>query len=339
MRGCTIDMQAEVTIVAIGKNEASRLPHLVASIKRLSEARVLDIETIYVDSASTDSSVEIAKECFDRVLVLKDSPNLCAAAGRYIGTLAATKNWVLYVDADMEICDEFVAILPELVSDESGSYGYIGKYNHLYGDGSRLQDGYGSINKYERRGSTFVKHFGGSVLLPRLAVLEAGNYNPSIFSNEEIDLYCRLRGLGLSVRFMDVDMIQHRTERFTRFQKLLGSFFPTKVIGKKYFGFGQLLASRIKGRQLGNLIRYFPYPFVFWSGLISFVIFMILRLTVISLFVLGCTLLFIHFTKGFRFIALYFAFAFQAILGWTKYDPRYVPQIDREYASDRSSGE
>ena len=95
---------------------------------------------------------------------MEDSEFLCAAAGRNIGTEHATKNWILYLDGDMEICEEFADRIAMLINDCSGNYGFMGLYQHIYPDGSVRIDGYGSKNNYKFR-NVFVRHFGGAVLL------------------------------------------------------------------------------------------------------------------------------------------------------------------------------
>ena len=95
-----------LTIVAIGRNEAENLSRLIHSIKALIAYCNFPIETVFVDSASQDDSVEIASAFFDVVCQLEADDNLCASAGRYVGTLEAENPFVFYIDADMEVEEE-----------------------------------------------------------------------------------------------------------------------------------------------------------------------------------------------------------------------------------------
>ena len=78
-----------LSIVAIGRNEADHIERLTASIDALKSVCDFPVETIFIDSASSDASVEMARRYFDVVHELMDDPDLCASAGRYIGTLEA----------------------------------------------------------------------------------------------------------------------------------------------------------------------------------------------------------------------------------------------------------
>ena len=185
-----------LSVVVIGKNESDNLPLVMASLTKLRQQVRFQTQMIYVDSDSSDLSVEIAKSFFDEVYVLSPSDNLCASAGRYIGTLKSNYEWILYLDGDMEVCSEFIDFICEHLNQLNPDYGYIGRYIYYYNDGT-IRDN--ALN-YKLDGQV-VAHHGGAVLLRRTAVINAGNWNPCIFSNEEIDLYTRLRYFGVSCSF------------------------------------------------------------------------------------------------------------------------------------------
>ena len=160
-----------LSIVAIGKNEAENIPRLVRSIEALKAACDFSIETVFVDSASQDDSVAVAQTYFDIVSVLEADPNLCASAGRYAGTLAATQPWVFYIDADMEICDEFLPIIADLAALPDDCHGVIGGYVHRFdNDTTAFQGHEGGVWKSAGAGS-----LGGASILRREAVIAAGS--------------------------------------------------------------------------------------------------------------------------------------------------------------------
>lgn len=330
-------MSLGLSVIVIGKNESKKLPVMIRSLDRLKQNCILDTDFVYVDSASSDNSVEIARSFFDQVIVLKNSPDLCAAAGRNIGTINARKQWALYLDGDMELCDEFIDALPMLINSTETKCGYMGLYEHVYNDGSVRKDGYGWRNNFDCKGETFVRHFGGAVLLPRELVLQAGNYNPGVFSNEEIDLYSRIRAIEGKVKFVNIKMIKHHTYHFPKLSILMGFIWPTKFLGKKFFGFGQLLASRFYNRQLSSLIRYYPYPFVYWGALIFSSILIFFKQTLLSSFILTAMGMYIIQRKGAGFLILYPGLISQAILGWHKYNRKFKPQIMFKYSKNKEA--
>ena len=324
-------MGLELSVIVIGKNESKNLAVMVSSLDRLRHIGDIDTEFIYVDSASSDDSAEVASSFFDQVFVLESSPDLCAAAGRNIGTINACKKWVLYLDGDMELCDEFIEELHQMINSTETKRGFMGLYEHVYSDGSVRSDGYGSRNNYDYQDETFVRHFGGAVLLPRALVLQAGNYNPGVFSNEEIDLHTRIRAIGGRVKFVNLKMIRHHTYHFSKLSIFWGFIWPTKFLGKKFFGFGQLLASRFHSRQLSSLVKYYPYPFIYWGSLVTAAILSYFKFALLSSAIIIAMVMYIIKYKGLGFVVLYPGLITQAILGWGKYNRKFKPKIDAKY--------
>ena len=314
-----------LTVCVIGRNEAKNLPRLIKSLDLLN-GLPFRVEKIFIDSASSDSTLEIAQSYFNRVCSLEESANLCASAGRFIGTLKSSGEWILYLDGDMQLCADFIAVIERTVVSDYRSEGAIGKYCYIYGmdnvrDNALSQKGEGKL----------VNHFGGAVLLPRDAVITA-TWDPCIFSNEEIELYTRLRANGVVVRFFDVPMIAHFTRKLPKWKILVYLFVPSpNGLGKKFFGIGQVLAARTKSRSLCSLIRFFPYPFVFWTGLLLAIVFIFSGHMFLGVLAVLAVIAYITVSKSPSFLILYLAFIVQALLGWRKYDQGYIPVIRAEY--------
>ena len=166
-------------------------------IKKYSTCRTLNIinegsywsagQAIYIDSASLDGTPDIAEQYFDEIYILEESKYLCAAAGRFVGTEKAKYDWVLYLDADMALCPEFIGEIERLIDSGSKNIsGYIGNYIFIFNNGDISKVTFADKN-YGR-----AKIIGGCVLLKTNDVVMAGNWNPSAFSNEERELYSRL---------------------------------------------------------------------------------------------------------------------------------------------------
>jgi len=315
-----------LSIVVIGKNESENLPLVISTLNKFRQQAKFKTQMIYIDSNSSDQSVEIAKSFFDEIYVLSPSNNLCASAGRYMGTLKAVYEWILYLDGDMEVCSEFIEFLCNKLEQLNTSHGYVGRYVYYYNDGT-IRDN--TLN-YKTDGQ-IVTHHGGAVLLRKSSIIDAGNWNPCIFSNEEIELYTRLRSNQYNVVFVDKPMIKHYTEQYTSMKKLIMNFVPSAGLGKKFYGFGQILRARFQQRDFYSLLRYFPYPFVFWICLIITIIFTCIGFTKIALLLLFLGVAYIYAFKGYQYIALYAAFIIQAIVGFGKYDDSYIPVVEIEY--------
>lgn len=305
----------------MGRNSAATLGATARSLLALRTVGV-DPEIVYVDSASEDGSVPLAKEFADHVLVIGDSPNLSASAGRYLGTLKCSRDWVLYLDSDMLLREEFREVIRDVCLTDVRHSGFVGLYRYVYDDGTARDDALGA-SKHGEDALTF----GGAVLLRRRDVLAAGNWNPRLFANEEVELYTRLRACGYSIKSVRVPMIDHYTQRVSRWRVLLGNFFPSGWLGKKFYGAGQVMAARLDERSVGSLIRYFPYPFVLWGAILLGVLAMSVGWYTVGAMAVALGVAYVAHRKGVKFVVLYVAFLWQVLLGFARYDGSFVPTV------------
>ena len=261
-----------LTVVVIGRNEAERLPALFPSLPPRA-----GVEWIYVDSRSGDRSVEIALKHGARVYLMEPHPSLCAASGRYAGTLEARGRWILYLDGDMVLQGEFVHFLDRLREGEAelppGAVGFVGKTRSLFldGEGALLSSSDNVCLPAGRRSlrgrwGRPADYHGGAVLYLREAVLQAGNWDPAVSQLEEIDLYSRIRSLGFHIRALDLPMADHFTPKHSLRNRLGAILWPWRERGA-YLGANQLISSRLRQKNLAGLIRFYPGPFLLLGGL------------------------------------------------------------------------
>ncbi len=262
-----------LSVVVIGRNEGKTLPALFRSLPRAE-----DVEWIYVDSLSTDESIGIALEHGANVYSLEANPCLCPASGRCAGTLETAGRWILYLDGDMVLQKEFVEFLHRLRREEGGmppgTVGFVGKTcSRFLGEGGDIVSSSDNVclpasfsGEEEPWGRTADYH-GGAVLYLREAVLRAGNWDPAVSQLEEIDLYSRIRGLGLQIRAIELPMADHFTPHLPLRSKLQAVLWPWRERGS-YLGANQLIMSRLRQGNLGGLIRFYPGPFLVFIGLL-----------------------------------------------------------------------
>lgn len=105
-----------LSVVVPAFNEARRLPQTLARLTNYLRDHVRDAEVIVVDDGSTDDTVAAAAALGDAVTVLRQSHAGKGAAVRR-GVLAARRDWVLIMDADMAIPIEEVQRLAGATAD------------------------------------------------------------------------------------------------------------------------------------------------------------------------------------------------------------------------------
>ena len=106
----------ELSVVVIGKDEGERLKRCLASVRQMA-APSGGIELIYVDSKSTDHSIQIAEQAGARATIL-DTDRPTAGAARNAGWRLATAPFVFFIDGDCAVDPSFaVRTLPEFRDD------------------------------------------------------------------------------------------------------------------------------------------------------------------------------------------------------------------------------
>jgi len=323
----------DLSVCVIGRNEARNLPRLLNSLARLHD--IASFETIFVDSASQDQSVPIAKTGFDRVISLSGSPHLNASAARHVATLAARGTWVMYLDGDMALREEFLPVLQEWLAHRHTNSGLVGICWHQYPDGSARE----MAIPGNRDGET-CRAFGGAVILPRELVLAAGNWNPNLNAYEEIELYGRLRALGGEVSYRRVGFVDHHTARLSRIRLLIGSVVPFgSILGKKYYGAGQVVAASVRGRTFWAFVRVKSAPFVFAAGLLIALVAFLSGATLVGALILLLSLAQAIRSGGPFGPIVCLTWIPQVVLGVFKYSGTFHPQIAEDWqSSPRRSG-
>lgn len=330
-----------LTIVAIGRNEGLNISRLGDSIDRLRDVVDFSMEAIYVDSASIDNSVTQAKRYFDCVIELSDTAQLCAALGRAAGTSAARGQWLLFLDGDMQLDDEFVRVLGDLVAttDETIA-GYVGDYLHIFPDTHTVRMSYGP----DRLGKPIG--FGGASLLRRSAVIAAGNWDGSIFAHEELDLFARIVWRGQVICTIDCLMIHHWSDYPSRMRRIVRILVPSGGLGKLFYGVGQLVASRVKRPHRGrDVVVVEPYPVVLGASIAAALLFAVWSIP-LGLLILMLAAVLVVWARGFTALVVYFSWLVQVPFGFSRYIPAYQPDIksvwyregyDGKFGTDRTN--
>ncbi|MEM1098766.1 MAG: glycosyltransferase [Planctomycetota bacterium] len=193
-----------VGVVVIGRNEGPRLSRCLASVMRD------DTTVVYVDSASSDGSVERAKELGVHVIELSGG-KMTAARGRQTGLdwLGATHpsiELVHFIDGDCVMDAEWLdAARTKLRSDET-FVGVTGRRHEEDMAGSvwnRLIDMDWNLEPGE------VPYFGGDALARIEAIQAVGGWNPGLIAGEEPELCFRMRKKGGRVWRLDQLMCEH----------------------------------------------------------------------------------------------------------------------------------
>jgi glycosyltransferase involved in cell wall biosynthesis len=205
-----------LSIVVIGRNEGQRLVRCLQSIASIHSVHE-GIEVLYVDSASSDGSPEVAARLGAQTIVL-NATHPTAALGRNAGWKQAAAQFILFLDGDTILDPDFPArAFAAILADESvaavwGHRREIHPENSIY---NRILD----LDWIYPPGP--AEFCGGDVLMRRAALEAAGGYDGTLIAGEEPELCRRMRALGCQILHIDAPMTGHDLEmrRFRQYWK------------------------------------------------------------------------------------------------------------------------
>ena len=201
--------------VAIGRNEGERLRRCLSSLTAAA-AEVL----VYVDSASTDGSVEWARHHGVDVVVLDMSLPFTAARARNSGfrrlrEIALDLPYIQFVDADCEL----IAGWPERAVFFLESHPDVGAVSGRLRERYPERSVYNWLCNQEWDGPMGeVRASGGNVMIRASALESVGGYRDDLIAGEEPELCVRLRGAGWHIWRLEAEMALHDAA-ITRFSQ------------------------------------------------------------------------------------------------------------------------
>ena len=259
--------------IAIGRNEGERLKRCLQSV---SGAAMI----FYVDSGSTDGSVEWARKQGIDVIELDMSIPFTAASARNAGfrrlrEVALNMPYVQFIDGDCELNHEWPKQAIDFLETHGEYAAVCGRRRELYPEKSVynwLCDVEWNVPPGE------VRVFTGDVMIRTLAVESVGGYRDDLIAGEEPELSVRLRVWGWRIWRLAFEMTVHDAA-MTRF----GQWWKRAVRAGYAFAEGAHLHGASSGRHwvwesrrawlwgivlpaicLALSVRLWPWGILFW---------------------------------------------------------------------------
>lgn len=174
---------------------------------------------------------------------------LTPGAARMLGFSACGGEWVLFVDADVEVEAAWVDEAIAVATREPSLAGVWGRLEEWFVDGAHVRPGVPDLYRVgsEERA---VAYLATLAFYRREALLHAGGYDPRLQSEEDYELGLRLRQLGLSMRSLGRLAGRHWSAPRPSFGEL-GRRWKTGLC----FGQGQVLRLYLGRPGLAELLR------------------------------------------------------------------------------------
>ena len=250
-----------ISIVVTGRNDAEPLEALLRRLRQIDVTH----EVFYFDLGSTDDSLRVAQEGADHVYRVEDVSG-SRSAGRWAGARMAEFDWILFLDADMQIQDEFVDFLNNrtYMRPVQGVKAFVGSYH-------RIENGVrSSRNLLPNVPGSRHARFGGALLVHAETLMAAGNWNPSLWgAYGHADLAIRLARAGCGVEALPIPMVTWSKPDPGRsgFSRLRAELLPQN---RTWLGFGQMMVSQIRHRTFLSFLYWHPWPFLLWTALLLY---------------------------------------------------------------------
>lgn len=247
-----------ISVVVIGLNEESLLEHSLRSIVA-SQIQNCDIEIIYVDSGSTDTSLKIANS-FSQVTTYElNSSDPSAAKARNLGVKQANGNFIQFVDGDSCLDKNWL----------ESAYSYISRNDTIacvFGtlvESNPESNIYTKVCSFDWYISPGEYRLCGGNAFWRKRVLDTANYfDETLSAGEEPDLCYRIRQTGSQIICIDAPMVKHDLEMNT-FQEYWNRGVTN---GKAYVAIGLRYRHHEEKLWFKEMLRNFLEPLI-WSFL------------------------------------------------------------------------
>jgi glycosyltransferase involved in cell wall biosynthesis len=251
-----------LSVVVIGRNEGARLAKCLNSIQKVEGVSVKEI--IYVDSASTDDSPELASLHGATVIVVQ-SERPTAALGRNAGWRAAQSDLVLFLDGDTVLHADFPRWACDALSLDRSIAAVWGHRREIHPEASifnRILD----LDWMYKPG--FTEFCGGDVLIRRKVLSEVDGFDEKLIAGEEPELCRRMRAGGYKVLHIDHPMTGHDLEitRLSQYWKrATRAGHAYAEVSERYMGSED---PSWTSERRGNLIRGIFWPFSLVSAIL-----------------------------------------------------------------------
>lgn len=269
-----------LSIVIIAHNEERYIARAIESALQAVE-HYPQAGIVLVDSASTDNTVEIARQYPIDVVRLRPSWFLSAAAGRYIGMHHTTGALIMHMDGDMELVEGWLDLaIPFLLErpELAGVAGYRRDVHVLDGEVIGEEDLYCDANGH----AIEVKQFGGAALYRRSALQQVGGFNPYIISDEEPELCMRLRYAGYRLICIPHLMCKHYTPPMRSWP-----YFVQRSRARLWLGLGQVPRYHLRTGMFWIAMKERGTSVVYLAGLLTSVLVVLATLHTGNPWVLG----------------------------------------------------
>lgn len=257
-------MKPLVSIIIVNWNSKEDLKECLESFFK--KVKYSSYEIILVDNASKDDSVNFVKKNFPQVRIIQSDSNLGFAGGNNLGFDKSKGKYVLFLNNDTIIAEDFLTPLVEFIEDRN-DVGIVQPKILFHRPGTSLHHKINSVGSFLlKSGFLYHQDFGktdknvkepyeiftayGACFLARKKIIDTlGLFDPTYFAYfEETDLCHRVWLNGWKIMVLPNVRIYHKGAKTAK-------RLPTAFI--QYHSFKNRIFTYLKNLDNVNLIKIF----------------------------------------------------------------------------------
>lgn len=223
-----------ISFIIIGKNEGLRLEKCLQSIVSIvKQDKIVDYEIIYVDSRSTDNSIELAKQYGAKAFLIRGECN--AAIARNIGAKEAIGDILFFIDGDMEL---FSGFLPKVLTQDGRlEYPFIsGIFNDIIHDMDWNYLHTSRRHKLQEGDADSVETTTGGLFLIEHSLWDkVGGMDTRFKRSQDYDLGLRLSQMGYPLHRKAILLANHYMRQYTIRNDYVGNVKYTALLLRKHW--------------------------------------------------------------------------------------------------------
>ncbi len=229
-----------ISFILIGRNEGPKLAASCLSVRNVCQKEGIEgYEVIFVDSNSTDNSIEVAQTAgFDKIFKIENATG--AAIARNVGAQNSKGDILFFLDGDMELLPGFIKkifnpdgkLIHPFVSASWENYYYTPEGEFLYHELYRKM----AVNK-----PTFQPITGGFFVMERALWERLNGMDTRFLTGQDLDLGLRSSRMGYKLLRLPNVAVKHHTVSYrdeTRKWRSLMAFrdmYARGVLYRKHF--------------------------------------------------------------------------------------------------------
>ena len=256
----------DISIIIKAYNEENNIAKAIQS--SLKSLKKYNGEVIVVDSLSSDDTVKIAKKYPIKIVQLNKNSIKTPAAALEVGYRASKGQYLLVIDGDMVLNQEFIKrALPKFKDKNIGAVGGLIYWPDV---GNIISKRF--HKKYKKIKIGQVEYLDGGGLYNKKAIKQVGYLsNPYLFSGEESELGYELIKRNYKIIRLNIPFATHYFDKDSTPRILLRKW-KTRYM----FGFGQVLRLSISS---GFFIKYLLKLRIYILTLIWYILLLIVILS------------------------------------------------------------